>query len=42
MSYIIDCESGDWESVRLAGYIAREKNLELKEALIDLDEFLFG
>lgn len=42
LSYTMECEPEDWEGIQLEGYISREKNPELKEALIDLDEFLFG
>lgn len=42
LSYTMECELEDWEAIRLERYISRERNPELKEALIDLDEFLFG
>lgn len=42
LSYTIECEPEDWEAIQLERYISRERNPELKEALIDLDEFLFG
>lgn len=41
LSYTMECEPEDWEGIQLERYIAQEKNPELKEALIDLDEFLF-
>lgn len=37
----MECEPEDWEGIQLERYIAQEKNSELKEALIDLNEFLF-
>ena len=42
LSYTMECEPDEWEAIQLEQYISREKNPELKEALIDLDEFLFG
>ena len=42
LSYIMDCEVGDCEALELAQYIDREKDPELRDALVDLDEFLFG
>lgn len=42
LSYTMECEPEDWEAIQLERYISREKNPELKEALIDLDGFLFG
>ena len=42
LSYTMECEPEDWEAIQLERYISRERNPELKEALIDLDEFLFG
>lgn len=42
LSYTMECEPEDWEAIQLERYIFREKKSELKEALIDLDEFLFG
>lgn len=42
LSYTMECELEDWEAIQLERYISRERNPELKEALIDLDEFLFG
>lgn len=41
LSYTMECEPEDWEGIQLERYIAQEKNADLKEALIDLDEFLF-
>ena len=41
LSYTMECEPEDWEGIQLEHYISREKNPELKEALIDLNEFLF-
>ncbi|MBE5825245.1 MAG: hypothetical protein E7307_01275 [Butyrivibrio sp.] len=42
LSYNMECEPEDWEALQLEQYINREKSPELKEALEDLDEFLFG
>lgn len=42
LSYTMECEPEEWESIQLEQYISREKNPDLKDALIDLDEFLFG
>lgn len=41
LSYTMECEPEDWESIQLERYIEQEKSPELKEALIDLNEFLF-
>lgn len=41
-SYTMGCGLGDYEALKLEQYIYREKDSELKEALVDLDEFLFG
>ena len=41
LSYTMECEPEDWESIQLERYISLEKDSELREALIDLDEFLF-
>ncbi|MDI9469081.1 MAG: hypothetical protein QM296_02625 [Bacillota bacterium] len=41
LSYTLDREPEDWEALRLAQYIDREKDPELKEALEDLDDYLF-
>ena len=42
LSYTMECEPEDGEGAELKRYISREKDPELKEALEDLDEFLFG
>lgn len=42
LSYNMECEPEDWEMIHLSQLISREKNLELKEALEDLDEFMCG
>ena len=42
LSYKVDCVVRDSDALRLAQYIEQEDNSELKEALIDLDQFLFG
>lgn len=42
LSYSMECEPTEEDSINLERIIAREKNLELLEALKDLDEFLFG
>ena len=39
---VILCEPEDWEAIQLEQYISQERNPELKRALEDLDEFLFG
>ena len=41
MSYDLASEPGDWEAIQLDRYIAQEKNPKLKEALEDLEDFLF-
>ena len=41
LSYSMECEPEDWEGIQLEHYIEQERNFELKEALMDLDEFLF-
>lgn len=41
LSYTMECEPEDWEGIQLERYISQEKNPELKEALIDLNDFLF-
>ena len=41
LSYTMECEPEDWEAIQLERYISREKNPELKEALLDVDELLF-
>jgi hypothetical protein len=38
----MESEPEDWEAIQLEKYISQEKNPELKYALEDLDEFLFG
>lgn len=42
LSYSMECEPTEEDSIDLERIIAREKNPELLEALKDLDEFLFG
>ena len=42
LSYTLESEPEDWEAIQLERYISQEKNPELKYALEDLDEFLFG
>lgn len=42
MSYDLSAEGTDEEAIYLEELIRREKDPELKEALIDLDDFLFG
>lgn len=42
LSYSMECEPEEWESLQLERYINQERNPELKEALEDLSEFLFG
>ena len=42
LSYAMECEPTDEDAIFLERTILREKNPELKEALEDLDEFLFG
>lgn len=42
LSYNMECEPGDWEMIELEKLISREKNLELKEAMEDLDDFFCG
>lgn len=41
LSYSLEREPEDWEAIKLEQYISREKNPELKEALEDLDAYLF-
>ena len=41
LSYSMECEPEEWEAIQLEKYINAEKNPELKNALIDLNEFLF-
>ena len=42
LSYTLESEPEDWEAIQIERYISQEKNPELKYALEDLDEFLFG
>ena len=42
LSYDINCEAYDDDAIFLEKAINSEKDPELKEALEDLDEFLFG
>ena len=42
LSYNMECEPEEWEALQLERYINLERNPELREALEDLDEFLFG
>ncbi len=42
LSYDVACEPEEWEALQLERYINQERNPELREALEDLDEFLFG
>ncbi|SHJ33619.1 hypothetical protein SAMN02745751_02318 [Dethiosulfatibacter aminovorans DSM 17477] len=42
LSYSMDIEPGEEDAIFLEKMIHNEKNPELKEALRDLDEFLFG
>ena len=42
MSYDLSAEDTDADAIDLERLIQRERNPELKEALIDLDEFLFN
>ncbi|MBP3199606.1 MAG: hypothetical protein J6N21_21770 [Butyrivibrio sp.] len=42
LSYSMECEPEEWEALQLERYINQERNPELREALEDLDEFLFG
>jgi hypothetical protein len=42
LSYDMECEPEEWEALQLERYINQERNPELREALEDLDEFLFG
>ena len=41
MSYDLAAEGSDADAIYLERAISREKDLELKKALEDLDEFLF-
>lgn len=42
LSYSLEAEPTDEDAIFLERVIRSEKNPELKEALQDLDEFLFG
>ena len=42
LQYKTDCEPADAEALKLSNYIVRAKDPELKEALKDLDDWLFG
>lgn len=42
LSYTMECEPEDWESIELERIISREKDPVLKEALEDMNEFFFG
>jgi hypothetical protein len=42
MSYNMESEPDDCDAIFLEKVIDTEKNAEMKEALIDLDDFLFG
>ena len=42
MSYDLSAEGTDADAIDLERLIQRERNPELKEALIDLDNFLFN
>ncbi|MGO5160586.1 MULTISPECIES: hypothetical protein [unclassified Bilifractor] len=42
MSYDLSAEDTDADAIDLESLIQRERNPELKEALIDLDDFLFN
>jgi|O827metagenome_2_1110793.scaffolds.fasta_scaffold15509_3 hypothetical protein len=42
MSYDLSAEDTDADAIDLERLIQRERNPELKEALIDLDDFLFN
>ena len=42
MSYDLSAEDADADAIDLERLIQRERNPELKEALIDLDDFLFN
>ncbi|SFP39647.1 hypothetical protein SAMN04487928_101236 [Butyrivibrio proteoclasticus] len=41
LSYTMECEPEEWEALQLERYINQERNPELREALEDIDEFLF-
>lgn len=42
MSYDLSAEGSDADAIDLERLIQRERNPELKEALIDLEDFLFN
>lgn len=42
MSYDLSAEGSDYDAIELETLISREKNEEMKKALQDLDDFLFG
>ena len=42
LSYEVACEPEHWQLMHLSQLISREKNLELRDALEDLDEFING
>ena len=42
LSYTMECEPEEWEALQLERYVNQERNPELREAIEDLDEFLFG
>ena len=42
LSNSMECEPEEWEALQLERYINQEKKAELRDALEDLNEFLFG
>ena len=42
MSYDLSCEPSDSDAIELEKIIEDERDPELREALEELDEFLFG
>ena len=42
LSYDVECEPEEKVALQLEAYINQEKDEELREALEDLDAFLFG
>ena len=42
LSYTLESEPEDWEAIQLERYISQERNTDLRDALEDLNEFLFG
>lgn len=40
MSYDLACEPEPWQLMHLSKLISRERNLELREVLEDLDDFM--